>query len=226
MLLLVAAVFMFAAGSCVYDIISLPVPAPSNTVSFLSALLHSAVFSFHSIVILNSLIYFGRLFDAPPIKPEREKWDFPGWILEQPFFGIFLGLFLFSSPFLIAIGLSGVAYLLAVGLVLYLTPRLMAKGYLGYGLLSALCLAAGFILAALITRTPDTSMCVDDKVVPLRSGAAVPCDVYSFVDKVDGMIIKHGQSSIFVPLKDLAPHEITALGPGSWLIRGEIRPID
>lgn len=217
---------MFAAGSCVYEIISLPVPTPSNTISLFFTLVYSAVFSFHSIVILNSLIYFGRLFDAPPTKPEREKWDFPGWILEQPFFGIFLGLFLFSSPFLIAIGLSGVAYLLAVGLVLYSTPRLLAKGYLGYGLISALCLAAGFILATLIARTPGTSICVDDKAVPLRSGAAVPCEEYSFIEKAEGIIIKHGQSSIFVPLKDLAPNKIKALGPGSWLIRGGIRPID
>lgn len=224
--LLFAAVFLFAAGSCAYDIISLPMPTPSNYISLFWALLYATIFSFHSIILINVLIYFGKIFDAPPAEPELQKWDFPGWILEQPFFGIFLGLFLFSSPFLIAIGLSGLAYLLAVVLVLYSTPRFLAKGYLGYLLISAVCLAAGCTLSALLVRDPSTNVCQDDKTLPLRSGATLPCDEYTFIEKAEGLIIKHGQSSTFVPLHDLAPSEIKALGPGSWLLRGKIRPIE
>ncbi|NTF06544.1 hypothetical protein G6L37_10255 [Agrobacterium rubi] len=222
LLLLFAAVLMFAAGSCVYDIISLPMPAPSNTVSFLSALLYSAVFSFPSIVLINALIYFGKMFDPPPT--EKRKWDFPGWILKNPYAAIIIGPLVFISPFLFIFGLSGIVFLFAVGIAFYVTPRLLAKGPLGYVMFLAIWLAGGWTVSMLLSNTHRITECVADKTVPLRSGATVLCDAYLSIEKAEGLLIAHGYSSTFVPLKDLAPYEIEAFGPGSWLIRGGIRP--
>ncbi|SCX04733.1 hypothetical protein DSM25558_0706 [Agrobacterium sp. DSM 25558] len=224
LLLLVAAVLMFAAGSCVYDIISLPVPAPSNTVSFLSALLYSAVFSFPSIVLINALVYFGKMFDPPPA--EKRKWDFPGWILKNPYAAIIIGPLVFISPFLLIFGLSGIVFLFAVGIAFYVTPRLLAKGPLGYVLFLAISLAGGWIVSMLLSNTHRITECEADKTVPLRSGATVPCDAYSFIEKAEGLLITHGQSSTFVPLTDLAPDEIEALGHRSWFMRSGIRQYD
>ncbi len=224
LLLLVAAVFMFAAGSCVYDIISLPVPAPSNTVSFLSALLYSAVFSFPSIVLINALTYFGKMFDPPPA--EKRKWDFPGWILKNSYAAIIIGPLVFISPFLLIFGLSGIVFLFAVGIAFYVTPRLLAKRPLGYVLFLGIWLAGGWIVSMLLSNTHRTTECEADKTVPLRSGATVPCDAYSFIEKAEGLLIAHGQSSTFVALTDLARHEIEALGHGSWFMRSGIRQYD
>lgn len=217
--LLVAAVLVFAAGSCAYDLSSLPAPIPFNTISFLSALLYSAVFSFQSIAVMNGLIYFGRIFNSPPVDPENRKWDFPGWVLKNPYAAVIIGPLVFISPLLFIFGLSGLAFLFAVGITLYVTPRLLANGPVGYVLFLAIWLAGGWAVPMLLSNAHKTTACEADKTVPLRSGTTVPCDAYTFIEKAEGLLLSHGQSSTFVPLKDLAPYEIEALGPGSRLIR-------
>jgi len=222
--LLLAAVLMFAAGSCAYDIFSLPVPTPSNTVRLFFALLYSAVFSFQSITLINGLIYFGKMFDTPPA--EKRNWDFPGWILKNPYAAAIICPLVFISPFLLIFGLSGIVFLFSVGIAFYVTPRLLAKRYLGYVLFLAIWLAGGWTVSMLLSNTHRITECEGDKTVPLRSGATVLCDAYTVIENAKGLIFKHDQSSIFVLLKDLAPREIEALGPGSWLIRGGVRPYD
>ncbi|MES5098393.1 hypothetical protein ABUK73_09205 [Agrobacterium sp. BA1120] len=225
-LLMLAAPLIFAVGSTVYSIISVPVPVPSNYVRLILTLLWAELFSLQSVVVCTVILYFGRIFEGPPVDLEQLRWNFPRWIFEQPFFGITLGLSLFCSPLLIVIGLSGIIYLLAAGVVLYLMPRLLAQGAIGYGIFIVLCLVGGCMLSMLLPHKNNASACEADKTVPLRSGATVACDEYAFIERAEGLIIKHGQSSIFVPLKDLSPYEIEALGPGSLSIRGGIRPID
>ncbi|NTF30973.1 hypothetical protein [Rhizobium skierniewicense] len=223
-LLVLATPLMFAVGSTVYSIISVPAPVPSNYVRLLLTLLWAELFSLQSVVVCNVILYFGRIFKAPPVDLEQRRWDFPRWIFKQPFFGITLGLSLFCSPLLIVIGLSGIIYLLAAGVVLYFTPRFLAQGAIGHGVFIVLCLVGGCVLSMLLPHKNNAIACEADKIVPLRSGTKVACDEYAFIEKAAGLIIEHRQSSIFVPLKDLAPYEIKALGPGSWLIRSRIRP--
>lgn len=224
--LLFAAVFVFAAGSCAYDLISLPMPTPSNYISLFWSLLYATIFSFHSIILMNVLIYFGKIFDAPPANRERRKWDFPGWFLKNPFAAIIIGPLVFISPLLFVFGLSGIVFLFAVGIALYVTPRLLARGTLSCAVFLIIWLAVGSVLSMLLPNTHRTKACEGDKTVPLRSGTTAPCNEYTFIEKAEGLLIAHGQSSTFVPLKDLAPYEIEALGPGSWLIRGGIRPYE
>ncbi|QCI98624.1 hypothetical protein [Agrobacterium larrymoorei] len=224
LLLVCAAVLLFATGSCAYDIINLPTPTPSNNIYFVSTLLYFTVFSSQSLILVICLKYFGKLFDAPPAGHEQRKWDFTDWVLKNPYAAVIIGPLVFISPFLLIFGLSGIVFTFVVGVGFYVTPRLLTRGPIGYALFLGIWLASGWTLSILFSGAPNIKECVGDKAVPLRSGELVSCETYIVIEKAKGLLIAYSQSSRFVPLKDLAPYEIESLGPGSWLIRGGIRP--
>ncbi|SCX16966.1 hypothetical protein [Agrobacterium rosae] len=214
---------LFNIGYSACLILSLPLPPPENTVSLFLALMKAAFFSKQTMVLFMIAIFYGRPFDRPS-PPKGQYLDFPGWLLNHPYAGICLGVTLFISPLLIAIGLEGIAYLLAAVFVLYSTPRLLAQGLAGAALLLTAWTLAGFFVTSLIYSIPTVKTCEGGASVELRSVPAIPCEDFVFLDDVNGLVIRHQKTSVFVRIEDLAPSASKTLGMDSWF--WHIRPID
>lgn len=212
---------LFCTGYAAGEILSLPLPVPHNWVSLLFALAVAGFFSTYTINLFTVAVFVGRPLDRPP-PPKGKSLDFPGWLLKQPYAGICLGVSLFISPLLIAIGASGIAYLLAAGFVLYATPRLLAHGLAGAALLLTAWGLAGFFLAKLAFSIPVVKACEGGGAVELRTGPAVPCDDFVFVERINGLVIRKDKMSVFVRIDDLAPSATKTLDMKSWYYKLEV----
>ncbi|WP_288430098.1 hypothetical protein [uncultured Agrobacterium sp.] len=209
---------LFNVSYAAAAILSLPLPVPDNMALLLFALSKDAFFSQTTGVLFTVAVFWGRSFDRPS-PPNRKYLDFPGWLLKQPFAGICLGLTIFISPLLIAIGLQGIAYLLAGIFVLYSTPRLLAQGPPGAALLLTAWSLAGFFLAKLVFSVPAVRACEGNASVELRSGTALPCEDFVIVQQVNGLVIRHQKTSFFVKIDDLARSASDTLRMDSWFWR-------
>ncbi len=201
--------FGYAAGV----ILSLPLPVPDNMVSLLFALTKDAFFSKQTMVFFAVAASCGRPLERPsPSKGPYLK--FPGWLLKQPYAGIGLGVTIFISPLLIAIGFSGISYILAVGFILYFTPTLLSLGLAGAAPLLTASALAGLFLAKLAFFIPIVKACEGDKSVKLYSGAPVPCEDYVYLKGIEGFVIRHETASVFVPRENLAPSAFDVVETG------------
>ncbi|POO56553.1 hypothetical protein CTT39_07580 [Agrobacterium rosae] len=151
---------------------------------------------------------------------------FPWWLLNRPFIGVVIGVFIFSLPIQVIIGLSGIAYLLSFGLLLYNTPRLLAKGAIGIAALLMLCFLGGVGLAALLPVSFTVEECRNETNFLLRSGEKLPCSEFMFVGDANGFIIRHDQSSMFLPLADLTSEARDELRTVHRSLRSEFNLFD
>jgi hypothetical protein len=203
MLLLCLLVVVFTLGSIAYFVSNLPLSIPSNTSSLIRAMLHPNLSSPQALALFGGLLYVGRILDPLPTPPQMQRPIFPWWLLNRPFNGVVIGVFIFSLPIQVLIGLSGIAYLLGFGLLLYNTPGLIAKGTLGIAALSMLCFLGGVGLAALLPVSFTVEECKNETNFLLRSGEKLPCSKFMFLGDAKAFIINQQQSSVFVPLADL-----------------------
>lgn len=216
---------LFCVGYGVAAMLSLPLDPPRNWGSLLYALTKTEFLSLQTLVLFTVATHFARSFTPPP-PGQRLATGFSQWLVKQPFAAIFFGLMIFISPWLIVIGLSGIAYVFAAGLVLYMTPRLLAYGPAGAALLSGAWAMAGFLLAQLTFAVPSVHTCKDDKPLDLRSGLAIPCEDFVFLQDIDAFVIRNEKSAVFVKATDLAPSASKTLGSNELLLSFKMSPLD
>ncbi|MCM2433919.1 hypothetical protein RMS29_002715 [Agrobacterium rosae] len=226
MILLCLAVLIFTLGSIAYFLSNLPLSVPLNTSSLIRAMLHPGISSPQALTLFSGLLYVGRILEPPPSPPQMQRPIFPWWLLNRPFNGVVIGVFIFSLPIQVIIGLSGIAYLLSFGLLLYNTPRLLAKGAIGIAALLMLCFLGGVGLAALLPVSFTVEECRNETNFLLRSGEKLPCSEFMFVGDANGFIIRHDQSSIFLPLADLTSEARDELRAVHRSLRSEFNLFD
>lgn len=226
LLVTLAAVVMVRIGSSLYGTMNVPFPNSAYNASLFFALLIPNLLSLQSLVLLNIFIYLGRtLRPATPLE-KQWSWDWADWLIKKPPAAAIVGPLIFVSPLLFLFGLWGIALFIVMGVVFYLTPRLLAQGVPGQLLFLTLSLGGGYSYTAWLPPHLTVHACNKDKPVVLRSGEAIPCEAFVFLEEAKGMIVSFNQKTRSVLIQDLAPSAVDALGPNGSRVLSGITPVD